>query len=40
MEGIKRATPLDRHTDAQDQHNVICHESDTAASYRPTLTIF
>lgn len=40
MEGIKRATPLDRHTNGQDQRNVICHESDTAASYRPYFDNF
>lgn len=31
-----RASGLDRHTNAQDQHNMICHESlDKAVSYRP-----
>jgi hypothetical protein len=31
-----QASGLDRHTDARDQHNMVCHESiNKAFSYRP-----
>jgi hypothetical protein len=31
-----QASGLDRHTNARDQHNMVCHESiDKAFSYRP-----